>query len=254
MTASSVTTAEYWCAVILTSQSRIGEGWTCSMTDVGADAPEAPTNPGLYERVLVSLPGIWIDGADRDLAFTMQRLLGMAADQFNEAVLACELFAPLNAKWLSAMLASPSTLQGARVSVLVGMYAKAFVYCLDATRAFLSVLAGQPGVPAPTVENCRVFQDSFGFIREVRNSLQHIEERALGLGRNNQPLNVQLLGLGSFIGNRFGVTTAAGCYVDIEIGEATLQQVRAKLEKVLWSVPWLGTTGTLVSSPQVAHS
>ncbi len=199
----------------------------------------------------LSPPGPWIDMTDRDLAFTIDHLIHMAIDQFNEAVLACELFSPLHVQWISELKDESHTLQKSKDSTLLRLYAKSFICSVDATRSFLFVLASQHGLPVSTKEACRKFQQDFGYLRDIRNSIQHIEERAQGLGRNNQPLNVRLLVLGAFIDNRFGITTDNGCYVDVEISEATLQLIRLALQKIIWSVKWLGPGSIAIETPEI---
>lgn len=189
--------------------------------------------------------------ANRDLAFTIHNLLDMAVDQFNEAVLACELFTPLYTHHVSIREQDWVGPMDAKESRLISLYAKSFVCSLDATRSFLFVLARQQALPTLTVNACREFDQEFGYIRDVRNSIQHIEERALGLTQGGEPLQVRLILLGNFLNNRFGFTTGKGGYAEVEISEPILQNVRAGLEKVIWSVNWLGPGSTPIPSPQV---
>ncbi len=203
----------------------------------------------LSDRITLSLPGLWIDMVDRNLAFTIYILLQMAVDQFNEAVLACELFTPLHTQRVSTREEDCVTPINAKNSTLIAMYAKAFVHSLDATRSFLFVLARQQGLPAYTVDACCKFKQDFGYVRDIRNSIQHIEERAQGLAQGGKLLDVRLILLGNFIGNRFGFTTDKSGYAEVEISESTLQLVRVGLERVIWSVKWLGPGSTPIPSP-----
>jgi hypothetical protein len=208
-------------------------------------------NVNLFDRLSLSLPGVWIEMPDRDLAFTIERLLRMAVDQFNEAVLAYELFIPLHTQRFSAGNNGNNSERDHKNSQLISMYARSFVCSIDATRSFLFVLKRQEGLPASTSETCAKFEQSFGYVRDIRNSIQHIEERALGLGARDKPLDVKILVLGAFIDNRFGITTDEGHYAEIEVSEDTLRRMRAALEKVIWSVKWLGPESTLIPSPDL---
>lgn len=203
----------------------------------------------LSDRISLSLPGPWIDMADRHLAFTIHNLLGMAVDQFNEAVLACELFTPLHTQRVSIREEDCVATINAKNSRLIAMYAKAFVCSLDATRSFLFVLARQQDLPKHSVDACCKFEQDFGYIRDIRNSIQHIEERALGLAQLGKPLDIRLILLGNFVDNRFGFTTDKSGYAEIEISQLTLKLVRAALERVIWSLKWLGPGSTPIPSP-----
>lgn len=199
----------------------------------------------------MSLPGHWTDIADDQLAFNTHILLGLAVDQFNEAVLACELFTPLFSHHVSIREPDSVAPSDSKEPRLISMYAKSFVCSLDATRSFLFVLARQPTLPTLTLNACRRFDQDFGYIRDIRNSIQHIEERALGLAQDGKALQVRFLLLGNFFNNRFGFTTDKGSYAEVEISEATLQKVRTGLEQVIGSINWLGPGSAPIPCPEV---
>jgi hypothetical protein len=76
-------------------------------------------------------------------------------------------------------------------------------------------------------------------IREIRNSLQHIEERAQPKGSSGR-MPGPILVLGSLNERRFGITSGDGRYLEVEIVESTLQRVRRALSDVIWSFEWIG--------------
>ena len=108
---------------------------------------------------LLQLPGLWIDDADRDWAYTIVSLLRFVANQFNEAVVAFDLFDKRpSLQTLMARRSSSGEIDN-RNRILVFMHAKSFVYALDSTRAFLSVVANQPRLPASASNAIQDFQN-----------------------------------------------------------------------------------------------
>jgi hypothetical protein len=73
-------------------------------------------------------------------------------------------------------------------------------------------------------EACRAYHSSFPSLREVRNSVQHIEDRGRGLGRGEKPLDLKpvanrmvnapegALILQGLNGTKYGATMADGHY------------------------------------------
>ena len=70
------------------------------------------------------------------------------------------------------------------------LYARAFLYALDAFDKILGVLSRERGVPPHLANWHEQVKVHFPHLRGVRNSTQHIEDRGrgLGAGRNPQPL------------------------------------------------------------------
>lgn len=197
-------------------------------------------NSALFDRLALTTPGPWIQHHDRDFAGDVCLLLQFAADQFNEALLAFDLFRPFTAQDVRRDTAGGPLPEDRVQSHLRFMYAKAFVYSLDATRAFVHVVSTLPGIPPTTGNACAAFLQHFGYIREIRNSLQHIEERAQAKGSLRRRLSGPILVLGSLNERRFGITSGDGRYIEVEISESTLQRVRCALSDVIWSFEWIG--------------
>lgn len=132
------------------------------------------------------------------------------------------------------------------------IYAKAFLAAADSIGKILMRLGERSDVPSETVTACRGFYDSFPELREVRNSVQHIEDRGRGLGRGGKPLELKPVNAGgikadggalilnNLNGNRYGSTMADGHFGEIEVSTASLATMRDRIEAVITSLPWKG--------------
>ena len=135
------------------------------------------------------------------------------------------------------------------------LYARAFLYALDAFDKFLGVLAKEPNVP-PEVANlhARMAKD-FPDLRGVRNTAQHLEDRArgLGAGKNPQPLDLKpitnsfinapgggLLVLNGLNGSKYGSTMSDGHYGEIDVSPESMQRLQAVLQDLLELFKWRG--------------
>lgn len=132
------------------------------------------------------------------------------------------------------------------------MYAKAFLYAADTIDKVLSKLAEHPALLDEAKEACLAFKDVLPHLREVRNSAQHIEDRARGMGRGGKALELKpidnamikapggALVLNSLNGNRYGSTMADGHYGEVEVSASTLSAMRDAIEAVVNAMQWRG--------------
>ncbi len=135
------------------------------------------------------------------------------------------------------------------------IYAKAFLYALDAFDKFLAVLAKEDGVSGKVEENRQKFLRIFSDLRGVRNTSQHLEDRSrgLGAGRNPQPMELQpvengmvsapgggVLILNALNGNKYGSTMADGHYGEVEVSPESLRELQIILLEILQSFKWQG--------------
>jgi hypothetical protein len=208
----------------------------------------------LYERLEVTLPGPWVDHTDRDYAWTVRTLLDFAVGQFNDAVVACQFFEPINYDGLKRGISGePSAWRDPVRDRLRGICARAYVYALDATCRFVEAVAKQPlNAPAVTA-TCNVLLQRFRDVAQIRHSLAHVDERsqAIGYGRKKLPGPVLVIG-GSFTGDRFGITSGDGRYVEVEVSERFLASFRSALLEAIWSFEWI-VIGNIRAQRPKAH-
>lgn len=136
------------------------------------------------------------------------------------------------------------------------IYARAFLYALDAFDKFLGVLAKENGVPEKVAVFHTQIAEAFPHLRGVRNTAQHLEDRArgLGAGRNPQPLDLKpitnslinapsggVLVLNSLNGSKYGSTMSDGHYGEIDVSAESMQHLQLILEGVLQSFKWRGS-------------
>lgn len=183
----------------------------------------------------LQLPAPWIDDPDRDWACSIRLLLDAIIDQLDEAALVLTLYEKANSEARDDM----------RLRLL---YAKSFVYSLDAMGQLVRVLT-LASLPPEARACCERFGSAFGGMRDLRNTLQHIEDRLRGLGRRGEPLPTRLIVLSSFKNGRFGSTTADGAYVELDVSRATLDHACGIIEDLLWSFSWIGPGNQVVRRP-----
>ncbi|HEY1059493.1 MAG TPA: hypothetical protein VGE55_12255 [Limnobacter sp.] len=134
------------------------------------------------------------------------------------------------------------------------IYARAFLYALDAFDKFLGVLAKEPGVPPNIAKLHEQIAKYFPDLRGVRNTSQHLEDRSrgLGAGRNPQPLELKpvsnklidapggALVLNCLNGSKYGSTMADGHYGEVEVSPESMQRLQSVLYDILQSFKWRG--------------
>jgi hypothetical protein len=130
--------------------------------------------------------------------------------------------------------------------------AKTFLYAADTMDRVLTRLAERSELPPAAIAACLAFKNVIPQLRGVRNSAQHIEDRARGLGTGNKPLDLKpidnsmikapggALVLNSLNGNRYGSTMADGHYGEVEVSAATLAAMRDALEGLVNALKWHG--------------
>lgn len=135
------------------------------------------------------------------------------------------------------------------------IYARAFLYALDAFDKFFSVLVKEENVPAEIATYNDKVAEAFPDLRGVRNTTQHLEDRArgLGAGRNPQPLDLKpidnglisapgggVLALNCLNGSRYGSTMSDGHYGEVDVSPDSMQHLQQILQGVLLSFKWRG--------------
>jgi hypothetical protein len=133
------------------------------------------------------------------------------------------------------------------------IYARAFLYALDAFDKFLGVLAKEPKVPAKIAEFHVQIAEAFPDLRGVRNTAQHLEDRARGIGARREQLDLKpvtnnrinaphggVLVLDSLNGSRYGSTMSDGHYGEIDVAPESMQHLQRIFEGVLRSFQWRG--------------
>ena len=135
------------------------------------------------------------------------------------------------------------------------IYARAFLYALDAFDKFLSVLSKEDGVPEAITGLHGQLGEQFADLRGVRNTAQHLEDRArgLGAGRNPRPLDLQpienqminapnggVLMLNCLNGTKYGSTMADGHYGEVDVSPDSMGKLQGIFQEVLNAFHWRG--------------
>lgn len=136
------------------------------------------------------------------------------------------------------------------------IYARAFLSALDTFDKFLGVLSREAKVPVEITELHAQFAVAFPDLRAVRNTVQHLEDRARGLGAGRDPKPMKLkpietemisapsggvLVLNNLNGSRYGSTTADGHYGEVDVSPESMQRLQQILHSVLQCFRWRGS-------------
>ena len=147
------------------------------------------------------------------------------------------------------------------------LYAKAFLYALDGFGKFLKVLSKTEGVPGELVEQFKQMSAVFSDLIGVRNTAQHLEDRArhlgepAGRGKPPNPLILKpldndfakapaggVLMLSHLKGTRYGSTMADGHYGEVDVSPESMEKLRTILHAVLHAFKWKGPRRHLPSA------
>lgn len=134
------------------------------------------------------------------------------------------------------------------------LHAKSFLNALDTIDKFLKVISEENGAP-PEIKrlHARIAED-FPNLRAVRNSAQHLEDRARGLGAGREPKPLQLqpldngfivapagaLMLSNLHGTKLGYTMADGHYGEVDVSEESMLKITTIIQEVFNSFSWIG--------------
>jgi hypothetical protein len=192
-----------------------------------------------FTRYHLSLPGFWIEHEDRDWAGDLHILLRCAANEFNDALIAFDLFKPFTIADVQRNADGVPISEDLVESRRRFLYARAFVYALDAARGFVFAVREFRSLPSATSAACDAFLHQFGYVRDIRNSLQHVEERAQAKGSGKTRLG-PIIDLGSLNERQFGVTTGQGQHLEVDITEDYIRSFRSALADIFGWLEWLG--------------
>lgn len=141
--------------------------------------------------------------------------------------------------------------------------ARAFVSAVDLFEKLLGVLSVEPDVPPELIALHREVSDAFPDLRAVRNSVQHHEDRARGLGAGRAPKLMELkpvetasinapgggvLVLNSLEGTKYCTVMADGHLGQIDVSADSLYRLQGIINKVLQLFRWEGPARRL---PQI---
>ncbi|EFJ8791526.1 hypothetical protein AXA14_002712 [Escherichia coli] len=137
---------------------------------------------------------------------------------------------------------------------LVFIYAKSFLYALDTIEKFIKVLSREAGVPEMVRIKYKQIAVEFPDLKGVRNTTQHLEDRARGLGAEREPKPIKLkpisnafinapqgcLALNNLHGTKFGTTMANGNYGEVDVSLESLTKIQKIIQDILDAFEWQG--------------
>lgn len=131
------------------------------------------------------------------------------------------------------------------------IFAKAFIHALDLFDRVLEGIAKDSSAPKNIKDIRKNFCNSLPDLREVRNSIQHAEDRSKGekYGKkiDLKEIDGSKISIGGTAlvnngldGNRFGTTMANGDYGAIDVSVQTINVLRSALLDVYSAFAWTG--------------
>lgn len=135
---------------------------------------------------------------------------------------------------------------------LIFIYAKSFLYALDTIEKFIKVLSGEAGIPEMVKIKYKQISVEFPDLKEVRNTTQHLEDRARGLGAWKKPMELKpisnafiiapqgCLALNNLHGTKFGTTMANGNYGEVDVSLESLIKIQKIIQDILDAFEWQG--------------
>ena len=137
---------------------------------------------------------------------------------------------------------------------IIFLHAKSFLYALDTIDKFLKVISDESGSPQGIKLLHTQIANDFPNLRAVRNSTQHLEDRArgLGAGRPPKPLSLQpvdngsisapqgALILSSLNGTKFGCTMADGHFGEVDVSPESMGKLQSIIQKTFNAFEWNG--------------
>jgi hypothetical protein len=136
---------------------------------------------------------------------------------------------------------------------LTFIHAHTVLYGLDGVEKTLGILAReQPALPSEVSEAHAEMLRRLPTVKLVRDSAHHLEDRARGLGRREQPLSMKpvnteifdapegALILNTLLNDKLGFTGSDGEFHEIKISAASIHVAREAVQKVIDALAWRG--------------
>jgi len=187
-----------------------------------------------FKRLALIMPIGWISDPDRDWAMNTRMILSAVEESFESAVAAFVNFIPLSYENFEN-----SILRTSRYHVILNrIYIKEYVLSLDTLNKLFCVMMEDIKTPISARDLIAEYQDRFGHIRYIRDSIAHIEDRIRLLDRFGNRLPAKVVLLGALSDNKFGFTGSDGRIYSIEISESVLNDINRITQGIIDSYYW----------------
>lgn len=137
---------------------------------------------------------------------------------------------------------------------LIYIYARTFLSALDAIDRSLKVISENELAPRNIKNLHEKIESEFPDLRAIRNSAQHLEDRARGLGAGKKPKPLEFqpvknslvvsqqgaLLLECLQGSKLGYTMADGDYGEIDVSVDSMSKITSIIQDVFNSFSWQG--------------
>lgn len=134
------------------------------------------------------------------------------------------------------------------------VHAKSFLYAMDTMYKLLGVLSNEEGAPKQLQELHKQIEVEFPDLKGVRNSTQHLEDRARGLDDSRPPKKIKFkaveneffyspegaLMINNILNTKFGTTMAKGRYGEVDVCFESLAKINVIIQSALNAFEWTG--------------
>ena len=183
----------------------------------------------LNNKFGLTRPGDRLVGEDADLAWKSERLLNLIEHEYDRAVAAFAMFDP---NFIG---------QGEYERCLKEIYAREFVLSLDSITNLLETLRNSLSPPRAVKQLIRSYVAVYGYLKHIRDSIAHIEDRGRGRDKNDKPLATKVVVISCFADRKYLFTGADGKQHSVGIEDGTLLAVKSILQSIFDSYSWEGT-------------
>jgi hypothetical protein len=116
----------------------------------------------------------------------------------------------------------------------------------------LTKLAEFKGAPLAAKSATDQFYAQFPTLKDMRDTVQHVEDRGLGLGKNGKPLDLKpvdngmikaprgAIGINNLNGNKYGNTASDGHYKEAAVSGDSLVKARDCIQHAINAFRWTG--------------
>jgi len=183
----------------------------------------------------LNFPGNWIAGEDRERASNILQILRNIRSLFEEVVISYSFFDPLTKENAKERINSPKLYSR---DILNQICSKSIVYCLNNISGFLKLLSDY-NIDSDTKDYIKEYCSKYNYLKHIRDSAIHIENRGMGLDKNEKKLKTYIIVLGSFIESKYSFSGGDGQLYEIDICRKTIENIHTILDKIIKSMDWI---------------
>jgi len=180
-------------------------------------------------------PGHRIEGEDRDWASETQTILHNIESEYIIAVASFLHYKPITLQLSRGQSYCPVSKYNKSI-YMTSIYARSYVMSLYLIDRMLKTIENPPDITAKAISK---YNYDWGYLKHIRDSIVHLEDRGRGLDKNGKKLSTNIIALGVYSIKGYDFTGNDGTIYHIDITEETLPSIRDILQKVIGGYSWM---------------